>query len=126
MRSRSRVQRLAIILLIMLAISVIPASADVAPSAAPPWPTNVQATQGTQVNKVRVSWSASAGATYYKIHRGRWNPNPPINWPDTFYEYTNTYYDDTSAWHGYKYDYRVQACNSSHQCSAWSYPAVTG
>jgi fibronectin type 3 domain-containing protein len=78
-------------------------------------PTNVQASDGTYTDKVRVSWSASSGATSYKVYRAtsasgtkslRGSP-------------TGTTFDDTTATRGVTYYYWVKACKGTY-CSDYS------
>ena len=54
---------LVLVLAVVLVIAVPPGSADVRP-AVPPVPQNVQASDGTHVNFVRVTWMPSPGTTY--------------------------------------------------------------
>jgi hypothetical protein len=71
-------------------------------------PTNVVASDGTYTDRVQVTWSSSAGATYYEIHRATSSGGTksllgsPAASP----------YDDTSAVAGTTYYYWVKACNS--------------
>jgi fibronectin type 3 domain-containing protein len=77
-------------------------------SLAPPAPTNVSASDGTYSDKVRVTWSASSGATSYEIWRSTSNSSASatkIGSP------TTNSYDDTSALSGRTYYYWVKARN---------------
>jgi hypothetical protein len=74
--------------------------------AAPPPPSNVQASDDTYTDKVRVTWTASTGATGYEVWRGTTSNAESatlIGSP------TSTSYDDTSADAGTTYYYRVKA-----------------
>jgi outer membrane protein assembly factor BamB len=75
---------------------------------APPAPTNVSATDGTYTDKVRITWSASSGATSYEVYRATSSggTKSQIGTP------TGTYYDDTSASVGTTYYYWVKAKNT--------------
>jgi len=99
-----------------------------APLASPPAaPTGVSASDGTYSTKVEVSWSASSGATYYKVFRNTSNTHSGETVLTT--SATSSPYDDTSATPGTTYYYWAQACNSAG-CSGYSshdtgYRAVT-
>ena len=99
-----------------------------APLTSPPAPpTGVSASDGTFADKVRVSWSASSGATYYKVFRNTSNTHSGETVLTT--SATSSPYDDTSATPGTTYYYWAQACNSGG-CSSYSsydtgYRAVT-
>ncbi len=82
------------------------ASDPVAPAA----PTGVSASDGTSTAKVRVTWSASSGATYYRVYRATSNSSSAATELAT--SVTHLYYDDTSAEVGTTYYYWVQAVNS--------------
>ncbi|MCK4304505.1 MAG: PD40 domain-containing protein, partial [Candidatus Eisenbacteria sp.] len=75
---------------------------------APPATTNVQATDGTYTDKVRITWSASSGATSYEVYRATSSggTKSKIGTP------SGTYYDDTSASVGTTYYYWVKAKNT--------------
>jgi hypothetical protein len=75
---------------------------------APPAPTNVQASDGTYTDKVRITWSASSGATSYEVYRATSSggTKSKIGTP------SGTSYDDTSASVGTTYYYWVKASNS--------------
>jgi hypothetical protein len=74
----------------------------------PTAPTNVLASDGTYTERVQVTWSSSAGATYYEVHRATSSGGTksllgsPAASP----------YDDTTAAVGTTYYYWVKACNS--------------
>ena len=113
---------LLLILVVTTVISGTPASADVGPAAVPPPPTDVQASDGTFVNRVRVTWSAVSSASRYQVDRkAQWG----AVWAVIATHVTNTYHDDLNATHNTRYYYRVSACNS-HGCSATSWPLDYG
>ncbi len=88
---------------------------------APPLPPqNVQASDGTFPDKIRITWSASVAATSYQIFRS------DIPGADYFKiaETTATSYDDTAIVRGRTYWYKVKACNE-YGCSDFS-PADSG
>jgi len=70
-------KRSAALILIILSLFYLAAEAQSAintvylSDGTPPVPTNVQASDGTYVDKVRVSWAASPGATLYKVYRAK-------------------------------------------------------
>jgi hypothetical protein len=80
-------------------------------------PADVSASDGTYTNKVRVHWTASSGATYYKVFRNTSNSHSGET------ELTSSApaspYDDFSAVPGTTYWYWVKACNSAG-CSDYS------
>jgi len=78
-------------------------------------PTNVQASDGTYTNKVRVSWNASSGATSYKIYRAA----SATGTKSLLGSPTGTSFNDTTAKPGVTYYYWVKACRSS-RCSSYS------
>ncbi len=79
--------------------------------------TNVQASDGTYSDRVRVTWTASAGAATYEVHRA-----PSEGGTYTLRGTTaGTSYDDTGVTQGTTYWYRVKACNTAG-CSAFSVP----
>jgi len=72
-------------------------------------PTNLQASDGTYSNKVLVSWTASSGATFYKVYRAAraTGTRSLLGSP------TGTTYNDTSATVGKTYYYWVVAYRGS-------------
>ncbi|HMR67937.1 MAG TPA: DUF2012 domain-containing protein, partial [Anaerolineae bacterium] len=71
-------------------------------------PTNVQAPDGAFTDKVRVTWNASAGATYYQVYRATapTGPKSLIGSP------ANLLLDDTTTAKYVTYYYFIKACNS--------------
>jgi len=78
-------------------------------------PTGVQASDGTYPDKVRVTWNASLGATYYRVER----TTSPMDLPALVAMSAATTYDDTTAAVGTLYYYWIKACNQDF-CSAAS------
>jgi len=78
-------------------------------------PTNVQASDGTFTNKVRITWTAVGGATSYKVYRAEsaGGVKTLLGSPVV------TTYDDTTAIAGTTYYYWVQACQGGY-CSEYS------
>lgn len=90
-------------------------------SCAPPdRPSNVQASDGTFTDRVRVSWYASASATRYEVYRA----TSASGNKTLLGSVTNTSFDDMNALAGTVYYYWVKACNDSG-CSDYSF-ADTG
>jgi hypothetical protein len=92
----------------------------------PAKPTGVKASDGTYTTKVQVSWSASSGATSYKLYRNTKNATSGATLVKTI---TILSTGDTTAIAGKVYWYFVKACNGGG-CSAFSagdsgYRAVT-
>ncbi len=81
-------------------------------------PTGVAATDGTYGDKVRVTWSQTAGAARYQVWRapaagGAASKLGAVTAPTTLY-------DDTTAIPGAAYSYKVNACNTAETiCSAF-------
>lgn len=83
----------------------------------PPPPTNVSASQGTVRDRIRVSWSASVGASYYRVYR---NTTEHLDHVEQLPgEPTISPYDDETAEDTTIYYYWVKACNSAG-CSDYS------
>jgi serine protease len=88
---------------------------DFASPTTPSAPTEVEASDGMYADRVRVTWSASSGATTYKIFRNTSDALPvelESNVPSISY-------DDMSAAPETHYYYWVQACNTTG-CSGYS------
>jgi hypothetical protein len=74
----------------------------------PPAPTNVQASDGTYLDKAQVTWTASSGATSYTVYRATSRRGTKITLGTT----SSTIYDDTSASEMVTYYYYVKASNA--------------
>jgi fibronectin type 3 domain-containing protein len=81
-------------------------------------PTNVQASDDAYADKVRVTWTASAGATSYEVWRSTSNNSSSASKIGTP---TSTSYDDTSATAGKTYYYWVRASNAAGTSGFGSY-----
>jgi hypothetical protein len=82
-----------------------------APTPQPPSaPTSVSASDGTYTDRVRLSWTASSGATGYKVFRNTSNNSSGAQQIGTS---TASQYDDTTAVVGTTYWYWVKAYNSA-------------
>jgi fibronectin type 3 domain-containing protein len=81
----------------------------------PPEPVNVQASDGTFTDKVRVTWDAVSGVTNYEVHRStsEGGVKTLLGSP------TGTSFDDSTADAGELYYYWVKACNGP-RCSVFS------
>jgi peptidyl-Lys metalloendopeptidase len=79
-------------------------------------PAGVSATDGTYTDRVRISWTASSGATYYQVYRNTSNSTSGVI---LLGSPSNSPYDDTSAAVGTTYWYFVKACDSTG-CSGFS------
>jgi S-formylglutathione hydrolase FrmB len=93
--------------IILVVISLFCFAAEAQSAGRPSVPTNVQASDGTYMDKVQVTWTASPGATSYTIYRANqwW-------WIKTTLGTTSdTTYDDTTAVPGKIYYYYVKATN---------------
>jgi fibronectin type 3 domain-containing protein len=80
-------------------------------------PTNLQASDGTFPDKVQVTWTASLGASSYKLYRATSADGTKTLLGST----TGTTANDTSAVAGTTYYYWVQACRGT-VCSDYSAP----
>ena len=78
-------------------------------------PSNVQASDGTFTDKVRVTWNAVSGATSYKVYRAMSSGGAKTLLTTT----AATSHDDTSATPGTTYYYWVKACIAS-DCGGFS------
>ena len=83
----------------------------------PLFPTNVQASDGTYTDKVRITWSSSSGATSYEVYRATSSggTKSKVGTP------SGTYYNDTSASIGTTYYYWIKATNSYGESGFSSY-----
>ena len=87
------------------------------PTNPPPAPTGVTASYGAFTDKVRVTWNASSGATYYRVYRNTSNNSSSASTLTS--NHSASPYDDTSATPGITYHYWVKACNTA-DCSGFS------
>lgn len=86
-------------------------------AAVPTAPTGVDASDGTDLDNVVLSWQSSANATYYQIFRNTSDTTTgAINLSNN---HSSSPYNDTSAVAGTLYYYWVKACNTSG-CSDYS------
>lgn len=81
----------------------------------PEVPTGIAATDGTYIDRVRVTWNAAPGATQYEVWR-EVTQGGPYTLRGTV---SGTTYDDRDASPGRLYWYKLKACNASG-CSAFS------
>lgn len=75
----------------------------------PSIPTGVNASDGTYIDKVLVSWNPSQGASFYKIYRSLFTGG--IMLYGEIGQSTVPYYDDTSVEQGKTYSYKIIASN---------------
>jgi hypothetical protein len=83
----------------------------------PPAPTGVSASDGTYTDRVRISWSPSAGADDYQVYRNTVNSTGGAT--GLVSGYSSSTFDDFSATPGVTYYYWVKACNEEG-CSGFS------
>ena len=97
-----------------LQAAIAPAAHVAALALAPPFPTNLRASDGSYDYMVKVSWNASPGATDYRVFRA----NSLSGSKTSIANVTTTYYDDYSAWGGLQiHHYWVIACINGTNCS---------
>jgi len=107
---------LAIAFILVLAGSMATGAQPPSFSAAPAAPAWVTATDGVYYDKVRVTWAAVAGATYYKYATRMWRPpNTTVYWWETL---TDTTHDFTFTGPGDMYYWKIAACNADG-CSSY-------
>jgi hypothetical protein len=99
----------------LLSVSVVHPEQPPLPSA----PNGVSASDGTYADRVRVSWNASSGATYYKVFRNTSSSHVGETELTSSQSSTSSPYNDMSAVTETEYYYWVQACNSAG-CSGYS------
>lgn len=100
-------------------IWIVPPLLHIEYTASPPEaPTNVSATDGSYTDKVQITWTASSGATSYKVYRNTTNNSGTATQIGTP---TQTSYNDTSATPGTTYYYWVKA-SSANGDSSFSSP----
>lgn len=83
----------------------------------PSAPTNVLASDGTYNDRVRISWSASSGATSYEINRD----TDTSGFSQVIGTTTSLFFDDTTVTSGTTYYYWVRAINSAGASGLSSY-----
>jgi len=88
-----------------------------APSLAPAVPANLQASAGTYLDRVELTWSASSGATFYTVTRAATADGEPVYLANP----TTPKWVDTQPPQGVHYFYWVSACNPT-ACSAAAGP----
>jgi fibronectin type 3 domain-containing protein len=115
MKHRLLLRLLAIVLLASALLTTAAAATfAAAPDPAPPFPTNIRASDGTYSYMVKVTWNASPGATDYRIFRA----NSLDGNRTSIANAATTYYDDYSAWGGLQVHYYwVIACVNGVNCS---------
>ena len=80
--------------------------------AIPSPPTNIQASDGTYCDRIKITWTGSSGATGYKIYRANSQYGTYYYYSSSPYLYYNDYVTSTSP-----YWYKVSAYNSSGESS---------
>ena len=85
-------------------------------------PGNVKATQGTQSDKVTISWDASTGASYYRVFYATSNDSSKATALSSWQ--TARTYNHTTATKGTTYYYWVKAATSSSGANASGYSAA--
>lgn len=76
----------------------------------PPIPATPSASDGTYMDRVRVSWGSVSGATSYRVHRCTSTSTSTCS---TYFTDTASPYDDIGASPGVVYYYRLKACNTA-------------
>lgn len=84
---------------------------------APAVPTGLSLTV-VNSNQINVNWTASTGATYYKIFRN--GATTPVGTPNGA---TNTFWPDSALLPSTNYSYTVAACDAANNCSSQTAPA---
>ncbi|MEN3009651.1 MAG: fibronectin type III domain-containing protein [Candidatus Bipolaricaulaceae bacterium] len=83
----------------------------------PPEPTNVQASDGSYLDRIVITWDPVPGATYYQIFRDP-GADPTCRGDLCFLAMADTnMYEDLVVRAGLRYRYAVRACNG-YGCSA--------
>jgi fibronectin type 3 domain-containing protein len=80
------------------------------PISAPNPPTDVSASDGTYTDRVRLTWAAASGATYYQVYAN--TSNTTSGAAQLTSNHSTSPYDDFSAEAGITYYYWVKACNT--------------
>jgi M6 family metalloprotease-like protein len=87
--------------------------------APPSRPTNVSASDGTYTDRVEIRWSASLGATSYKVYRSR--SNDPGATKVLLGTTTDTFFNDTTGVPKRTYHYWVKASNANRTSKLSAY-----
>ncbi len=85
-------------------------------------PNTVSASDGTYSDKVRITWTAVGGASYYQVYRNSSNNSSGAS--QLISNLTTTSYDDSSVISDTSYYYWVKTCNTN-TCSGFS-PSDSG
>jgi len=103
-----KMKKLAAIVLVVISLFYLATEAEAQFAGRPSAPTNVQASDGTFMDKVQITWTASPGATSYTVYRAtkRWGTRTPLG------PTSDTTYDDTTALAGKIYYYYIKATNA--------------
>jgi Putative esterase len=103
-----KMKKLAAIILVVISLFYLALEAEAQSAGRPSAPTNVQASDGTYMDKVQVTWTASPGATSYTVYRAtqRWGTKTALGTT------SDTTYDDTTALAGKIYYYYIKATNA--------------
>ncbi|MCX7844792.1 MAG: hypothetical protein N2507_05670 [Candidatus Bipolaricaulota bacterium] len=83
----------------------------------PPPPRNLQASDGTFPDRIRLTWSPAPAASYYKV----WRSDIPAGDYLPIAQVSTTSYEDREVVRGRVYWYKVQACND-YGCGDFSPP----
>jgi fibronectin type 3 domain-containing protein len=98
------------------------ASADVSPSSPPPPVTNLIASEGAYVDKIRMDWDDDAGLTYrnYRIWRTTYPGGFRAQVGNGSQYWGGGFYEDFDADLNKTYSYSVVACTTAMECGAES------
>ena len=96
---------------------IIEGMPETPPLSPPSSPTNVQASDGTYTDKVRITWSASSGATSYEVYRSDTENSFKILLDSP----SETTFDDETAVIAVTYYYWVKAVNAAGSSDYSSY-----
>jgi len=87
-------------------------------------PSNVNATDGSYHDKIRISWDSVLNTTYYEVYRYTSNDSTKAK-KNGSVDDPVTYFDDTTAIFGTTYHYWVKACNGVG-CTDYSFSSDSG
>jgi len=101
-------KKFAAVIFVVISLFCLATEAETQSTGRPSAPTNVQASDGTYMDKVEVTWTASSGATSYTVYRAtqRWGTKTALGTT------SDTTYDDTTALAGKIYYYFIKATNT--------------